>query len=407
MNAMTLLRAMSSIDPSDIDAAYRAASGTDTKPHIQLHRTGGHADAAGPMLYPQSDAVGRRYAVGGWAAAAACIVLIIAAGLFFRSRDDFSVTQSDPGTVTEIVSMTTAEPEQTLPTGGVMTRPAETGAVTSSADAAETTAQQTTSPDENDSVPADNGTETTAAAEDAPPVSAETTASAETALPSEPVQQPKVPAFYAAMDGSGSQFPYESFDAPLPKYEQPDGSFGWAWSQMEDESPISMYREPEWMESNSEIVSSLFRTVTDQKTVQAYLDRREAPRGQPANELGNLLASPEMVRVRWEMPDHSFDAYCVRSAEVTADGVLHLKLFLYSFGAVKETEPWTYELALLYQAGTLPAVKDVELELEYHVETPERPNSGNGDFLEQLAGSELDKYLELWQKEVYILGPAS
>ena len=73
---------------------------------------------------------------------------------------------------------------------------------------------------------------------------------------------------------------------------------------------------------------------------------------------------------------------------------------------MKETEPWTYELALLYQAGTLPAVKDVELELEYHVETPERPNSGNGDFLEQLAGSELDKYLELWQKDVYILGPA-
>ena len=403
MNAMILLRAMSSIDPCDIDAAYRAVSGEEAQPRIQLHRTGGHTDAAEPMLYPQSEAAGRRYAVGGWAAAAACIVLIIAAGLFFRSRDDFSVTQSDPGTVTEIVALTTAEPEQTLPTGGFMTLPVQTGAVTSAAVSAETTTQQTALPDENDSVPVESGTETTAVSEETA-----TSAAAETALPSEVVQQTKVPAFYAVTDGSGSQFPYESFDAPLPKYEQPDGSFGWSWSQMTDDSPITMYKEPEWLTETSEQVGCVFETVHEEDAVRAYLEGRDDPRGQPAGELDNVLAAPEMVRVRWKLPDHSFDAYCIKDAEVTADGVLHLKMFMYTFGAVKEREPWVYELSLLYPAGKLPAVTDVELELEYHVEAKADTNSGAGanGFQWMPGGSELDQYIALWEKDVFILGPA-
>lgn len=339
MNAMTLLRAMSRIDPGDIEAAYRAAGSDASAPQIRLHRTEGSAEAASePQLHPLPDpAAGRRYAVGGWAAVAACIVLILAAGMFFRSRENFPLTPSDAGTVAQTAALTTAQPVQTQMPAGTVTEPAQNGSGISAGGFTPTetqTAVQTA--DAAEPVPEETGTDTTAVPEDTTAVSAETTAAAEPASPSGTVQQPEVPALVATSDGSGSLFPEQ-----IPEAEKA--------------IPV---------------------VITDPAEIRAFLNRAE-----PAVTLGighksdnvrdAILAAPEMLLIRWQMPDHRFSAAGIQRAELTQDGVMHIAAAMYADGEPAEEQPRVFEIGLLYEAGTIPAIQNTELKLEYYIDTDE------------------------------------
>ena len=353
MNAMKLLRAMSRIDPCDIEAAYRAAGGDMAVPRIRLYRTDGAAGSiSGTQQPPLSDpAAGRRYAVGGWAAVAACIVLILAAGIFFRSRADFPVTPSDAGTVTQNAALTTASPVQTQMPAGSMTEPVQAGddLITGGFTPAETTPGVQTSA-AAETLPEETGTDTTTAPEDTDAVSEVTTAAAESASPSESVQQPEVPALAATSDGSGSLF--------------------------SEQIPAAAQAVPV--------------VITDPAEIRAFLNRTEPPvtlgTGHKSEAVRDaILADPEMLLIRWMMPDHRFSAAGIQRAEVTADGVLHITAAMYADGEPTDDAPYVFEIGLLYQAGALPAVRKTELKLEYYIETEETGLLRYSEFAESLA----------------------
>ena len=201
MNAMTLLRAMSAIDPKDIAAAGSAAASAPAKADIRLTQTTGSAEA--PVFSAQESepvSAGRRYAIGGWAAAAACVALLAAAGLYFRHGDDQMLMPSETVQVTEIAAATTAETVYTQ-TAESSTVPAQTGTdIISSAAVSAVT-------DIRNSEPKD---EINTAAQETEGAPSQTTAAETTAAPAEtappPVVEKDISVLVATADGSGSLF---------------------------------------------------------------------------------------------------------------------------------------------------------------------------------------------------------
>ena len=335
MNAMTLLRAMSTIDPHDIEAALTAGDRYGNT-QIRLKQTTADAEAAVyPLPHPKNAHAGRRYAVGGWVAAAACIALIAAAGLFFRSRDDQMLVQSGSEAVTEIAGESSAVPAQIADdstSGSAQTGP---DSDTLAGGAVDTDTQQSALPNENEPVPQEPDAGTTQApqnTETAPP--AFETSAAQT----EPVQQKNIPVLIAMSDGKGSM-------------THPDGS------------PFAE-AEVSW------------KILRDTAEIRAYLNRTDPEvtlgTGKKPDDIRDaILTAPEMLAVSWQMPDDRWMSYGIQKAELDADGVLHLTVGMYSDDSAVQPEPWIYETALLYEAGMLPAVTDVKIDAVYYIDTDE------------------------------------
>lgn len=334
MNAMTLLRAMSMIDPEDMEAAYAAGEGMGSAVLPPESRTAEAEPAGIPVPYPKPVSAGKRYAIGGWAAAAACLALVAAAGLYFRSNDDYMTMHSGSEQVTEIIGTSPAETVLTQTTER-STGPEQTGTtvIETAAVTAVTEMQDSLLPGET--APAlpetDTGIQQTAAAAD---IAAATT----TAAPSEAVIPAEIPALIAVSDGSGS-------------LTRPDGS---AFAPEE----------------------SVFVIISDAEKIRDFLGRQDPAVAlgtgrKPETDSSAILADPVLLDIRWQMQDDRWTSYGIRSAELTADGVLHLTVVMYSSEEAEHPEPWIYETALLCRSGDVPAVTGTELTLVYYTDTEE------------------------------------
>lgn len=333
MNAMTLLRAMSAIDPKDIEAAYQAAAGKPESLFRSPAMTSVSCDTAeSPVLYPKPVSAGKRFAIGGWAAVAACIALVAAAGLYLRGSEDDLTTYSGSEPVEEITGTSPAEPVLTQGTESTVTVFVQTGTLTVSAAVPAVTETQTVPlPEGTVTAPPEpeNSTAQTAAAE-------ETAAASTTTEPTGTVVPADVPALLAVSDGSGV-------------LTHPDGS---AFAAEE----------------------FTYEAMQDAAAIRAFLERKDTPvtlgTGR-TDDSGEIPAEPVLLHVCWQMPDDRWTSYGIQNAELTADGILHLTVGMYSSGAAAHPEPWIYETGLLCRADSVPAVTGAELTLQYYTDTEE------------------------------------
>ncbi|MBR3449094.1 MAG: hypothetical protein IKH27_14960 [Oscillospiraceae bacterium] len=363
MKAMTLLRAMSAIDPSDIEAAYRAAGLHGTFPAPSPALTSEGTEPAGfPMPYPKPISAGKRYAIGGWAAAAACIALVAAAGLYFRSNDDYLTTHSGSEWITEITGTSPAETVPAQGTDDASAGSAETGTapavtVTSIITAppeAQTNGTGTESPDMS-SVPAatDHGIPLTTVTEKTT-ASTVTSAITTAAAPSEAAVPYSVPALLATADGSGT----------LPGY-----------------SPDTSYFPGEVND---------FEVIDDADAIRAFLERHDPPAVLGTGRMSDadrdaILADPVLVHVRWQTEDDRWTTYGIQSAELDASGCLSFSVVMYSNSAPEHAEPWVYEIALLCRKSAVPEIRAASVELHCFADNDETGIENYMKYLESLS----------------------
>lgn len=338
MNTMTLLRAMSAIDPQDMEAALHAHT-ADSKPERAIRFTGRDSSEAvsgnNPVLPKQSDKAGRRITAGGWAAAAACVALIAAAGLYFRqTEDDLMLPTSDADYAVSISETGSVPPLHEQTTGTSLTGTDLTEAVTSAAGTADTDQQTTGTPDDASAAGTpDSDMQETSAPEAEPLPTAETTA----ALPADPPRTP-VPVLIAMADSSGTL--YHADGSPFDSEE------------------------------------STFSILTDAAKIEDYLNRTEPPvtlgSGRKSADTAEAIRSkPQMLLVRWQMPDNRWTSYGFQQAVCEPDGTLQLSLAMYAEEADVPENPWIYETALLAEAGMLDGITNVKINFTFYTDTEE------------------------------------
>ncbi|MBR6716882.1 MAG: hypothetical protein IKI77_00855 [Oscillospiraceae bacterium] len=339
MNSMTLLRAMSAIDPQDMEAALNActAANPDRKTIRFTRRDSSEAVSAnGTVLPKQSEKAGRRIAVGGWAAAAACVALITAAGLYFRrTEDDLMFPTSEPESAVIVSSTASVPPLHEQTTGTVLSGTDITTEAPVIAAGTVAAGSQTDEVPEASTEPA--GTtesdmqETTATEAESAPETEMTTA------PSANVPRSSVPVLIAMADGSGTLV-HE--DARTPLYEP------------------------------------LFYITSDASEIDHALNGSDpvftVGTGRKSEEtVEGIRSAPQMIHISWQMPDNRWTSYGIRQAEVSPDGTLQMDIAMYSYGEAEQPENWIYHTALLAKAGDLDSIKDVKLNLSYYTDTEE------------------------------------
>ena len=328
MNAMILLKAMSEIAPEDIEAAMQAgaepkavgdADFTDT-----TEQEGSGAVIRQTVTQTAEPDSGRHLRIGGLVAAAACLMLVIGTVMFFRSQqDDFVLTSSVP----EVLEETGTIPAET--TGDPLT---QTTAKTDPPQQNHTNTGNTAAVTAEHAASQDNGaaeTQTEAVTETTTEMTAAETTTAVTFAA-------EVPVLVAMADDAGT----------LTKQ---DGS---------------AYADGE---ATAELLSG-------QDAVQHYLDSQTPAvtlgEGQKSAEAAaKIRKNPVLYRIRWQMHDAKWSSYGIRSAKIDGSGVLHLQIAMYSDGMPQAQPDWIYETGLLYEAGTLPEITDVSLELTYFEDT--------------------------------------
>lgn len=326
MKSMTLLKAMSELEPQDIDAAMQAgAGGKAVGQNLEGEESTGHGRVIMRTMQPQTSA-GRHLRIGGWAAVAACMTLAVgAAVIFHRDQGDLVLMHSASEqiaeetvpavtgtTAAETGTQTTAKPDDNQPGGAVTVY---TTVVTETADQTgiSTDAGQTEAV----------GEQTTAAQQTAP---AETTTAPAVTYPAE------APVLIAMADDAGT----------LPQ-DYADGRA--EWSLIEGADAVNAY-----LNGASPVVT----LGEGQK---------------PAAVSAAIMQNPAMYRIRWAKESHKWNSYGIRAAELDADGVLHLDIAMYADGGTYEEAEWIYETALLFEAGTMPQITDVRVDLTYFEDT--------------------------------------
>lgn len=333
MTAMTLLRAMSDISPQDMEAALRAGSGGKSaepesdsgteRPGIGAVIGGGRTLPAGSPLY--------RLHLGGWAAAAACVLLMTGAILHFRQTDgDFVLAPSLPEQIVEVTG----------------TEPSETTAVSDAAATTEPTyiPQQNTVPEPSSAV-----TEDSTVPDPAPPPDDPQTGAAPVTEPPAPETQPpvtttavtyaeNVPILIAMADDAGSLTHADGSDYA-------HGEYTWA-------------------------------NITDAADIDGYLNGEQPVvtlgSGQKSEEIAaGIMQNASMLRIRWQTNAAKWESYGIQYVRLDKNGVLHLHIAMYSDGTPQPAADWIYETALLYESGTLPPVTDVDLQLIYYEDEPD------------------------------------
>lgn len=351
MTAMTLLRAMSAIDPKDIEAAYRAKGVRMTSAASSPILTSEEAEPAEfSMPYPKPVSAGKRYAVGGWAAAAACIALVAAAGLYFRSNDDNLTTPSGSEWVVEL---TGTSPAETVPTQGMdgllagsaetVTVPAVTVPAVFTAPAeAQTTGAGTESP-EMSSAPAetDNGIPVTTADEGIT-AGAETTTAATTSD--------------AYMITTTTAESFESY---------------WLRQAVDKRALLAT---SDGRPKTQQDIAIKTKIVDDPDEICAFLEREDPYvtfgfNGVTETQRSMIMENPIMIYVSWPMDDDRWISWGVHSAVLDRSGVLHLTFSMYSGWEAEHHETWIYEAALICKKDTLPAISNITLEIDSYEDT--------------------------------------
>ena len=323
MKSMTLLKAMSEIDPADIEGAMNAGKGGAGEPEISDAESEGHGRVILHTAGPEPSA-GRHLRFGGWIAVAACLTLAVGAAVFFRQdRGNYVMTHSMSEEVAEVT--------------------AETTAATAASEEVQTTAVTVINPQmEAETETAEQAPVHTEAEQDGnaaqtePTEAAETQTAQETTTTAAVTYPAEIPALVAMADEAGT-------------LTHPDGT---AFADGEAE----------------------LTKIEGAGAVQNYLDS-PSPKvtlgeGQKdAATAAAILQDPVLYRIRWQIFDARGDSYGISSAEIDADGVLHLQISMYSDGTEKPQPDWIYETALLSEAGTIPQITDVRLELTFYTDT--------------------------------------
>ncbi|MBQ8922915.1 MAG: hypothetical protein IJ060_12310, partial [Oscillospiraceae bacterium] len=87
-----------------------------------------------------------------------------------------------------------------------------------------------------------------------------------------------------------------------------------------------------------------------------------------ADTVSRILQEPEMLRIRWQTGSGCWEEYGIESAVLGKDGVLRLGICMYTGEPDAEQTDWVYETALIWEAGALPPVRDVQITLRYFTE---------------------------------------
>lgn len=326
MKSMTLLKAMSELPPQDIDAAMQAGAGGKAvrQPDSGETEPGGHGRVIIRTAQPKA-AAGRHFRIGGWAAAAACLTLTVGAVmLFHRDNSDLVLMHSASDQIAEetvpAVTGTTAA-ESAAQTAAKQTVTGENSAVTVYTTVVTESVENA---DGTKAAQTEAQTELTAAPQQTEP--AETTTVPAVTYPAE------IPVLIAMADDAGT----------LPQ-EYTDGKP--EWSLIEGADAVSAY-----LNSPSPVVT----LGEGQKSAAVS---------------AAIMQNPAMYRIRWKKQSHMWNSYGIRAAEIDADGVLHLEIAMYADGGTYEEAEWIYETALLFEAGTMPQITDVRLDLTYFEDT--------------------------------------
>ncbi len=326
MKSMTLLKAMSELEPQDIDAAMKAgAGGRAAGQDFDGEESAGH----GRVIIQTAQAkplAGRNLRIGGWVAVAACLTMAVGAVMLFnRDAGDLVLTQSaaeqiavETGTETGITTAA-AETQTTAKQNADQANPAVTVVTTvveAQADQTDVSADPAQSEAEGDQTTAAQETETAET----------TTTAAAVTYPAE------APVLIAMADDAGTM-------AAEYANGQPE------WTLTEGADAVNAY-----MNSPSPVVT----LGEGQKSAAVS---------------AAIMQNPVMCRIRWQKESHKWNSYGIRSAELDADGVLHLNIAMYADGGSYEEAEWIYETALLFEAGTVPQITDVRLDLTYFEDT--------------------------------------
>ena len=344
MNAKTLLRGFSEIDPKYLDAALQAGADAARDPE-----TGAVTDALPDADFLPAVTVHRRgenrLRIAGWAAAAACLLLAGGAMLHLRQAAKENVLvppASQEDQFVEITGTAASAPTQQA-AQSVTTRTTASGRAVS-------TAGTLPHEPENSSPPITQITQITQTAvpDDTPP--AQTVLTQATVLTEQPGSAPAVTSL---TEGNTAT-------API----QPG-----AVSAVQIPVLVAMADRQGTLPDGS----MQFETVTDVQAVRHYLSGDD-----PAVTVGEgqkddstaayIMQSPAMLRVCWQTDDNRWEEYGIQRAVLDAGGVLHLDICMYSGGGRTGSEPWIYETALLFAGGSAPQIRDVQLGLQYFEE---------------------------------------
>ena len=322
MNAMTILKALSEIDPSDIAGAAEAGKGGVPVQEISDAESKGHGTVILQTAKAEPSS-GRYLRIGGWTAVAACLMLVIGGVMFFGHHEgDLVLTQSASEQIAEITGITTAGTtvytEQVLseeyhPASNVTTVYIDTAEPQTNTAADENSSEQQTEPTAEETKTETDATTTTAVT-----------------YPAE------IPVLVAMADEPGSILHTDGTPYGLGEAEL---------TQLTGAEAVQNY-----LNSSAPVVT-LGEGQKDAATAAA------------------IMQNPAIYRIRWQMGSPEWSSYGIQAAETDADGVLHLHIAMYSDGRPTLQQEWIYETALLYEAGTMPQITDVKLELTYFSDT--------------------------------------
>lgn len=373
MDAMTLLRAMSALDPADLEHALEAGS-------EQYQKTGGILTAPKEgilSVQPSSSAVqgGRWLRTGGIAAAAACLVMTASVLLYVHNRDaGLMVAPSVSGQLEEATEAVTAQ----------TTASSEAAVFTGTAVRTETSAVST--------VTAASGTSAVQTAETQPPETVPTQIVSQ-AVTQEQTPQTEAPEHPAGTTTVRTQTTPAASDSPAEDTDRPFGPTEELVYESEIPVLVAMGDAAGTLGSSSMPVYEM-QQITDDTAIFAYLSGES-----PAVTLGSgskgesvtaeILQNPDMLRIRWQLAESVWDSYGIQSAVLDGSGVLHLTIGMYNSGNPQPEAEWIYEAALLYKSGSMPPVRELELTLSYYADT-----TGIAQWLSYQASLDEDVYVQ-------------
>lgn len=316
MNALTMLKAMSLLDPQDIADAWDGTEPVSEEETVV-------AAAPEPTVRTAVRPIRR---IAELAAAAACIALGVTAVLKFSAYVSRPSLPSSPDQTSSVTAETTEK--TALRTGSeTQTTVSQTETQTEPEDTAfAVTASQTADTVPDPSVSSSGSSET----------AADTTQSETEAL-SQTVTE-RVALLAAMGDGAGQ----------LTKNGVPCRDGEYTWSILTDRTEIEKYLAG----TDPEVILG-----TGRKT---------------AKTVSSIRSDPALIRVRWQSGGNRWESYGVTSAE-ERDGVLYLGIAQYcaDAGGTYDSAMWVYEAGLLCRAAELPDLKDVQITVTEFSDTEE------------------------------------
>ena len=341
MNAKSLLRALSEIDPQYLEAALKAGEQQNQPESAQTALSQTAEEISAEPVQIRRSGIGRKLRIAGWSAAAACLLLVGGAMLHLRQSAKENVFVPPASQNEEILEVTgtasvTQHSGQNTAALTTATRRIMTSAVTLPVQTGDVTQNQQQSGESEPQQPA--------VTRDAPASTART----QPTEGGQHTQSSVTTASSIAPTDTGTPGPGAVSDTPVLE----------ATADQQGTLPDGKMR---------------FILVNDPAEIARYLsgETTEVTLGEgqkPSDVTDRILNNPQMIRVQWQTQDNRWEVYGIQSAGIDANGVLHLEIGMYTSGLRNDGVPWVYETALLYADGSLPQITDVQVHWQYFEE---------------------------------------